>query len=102
MYLMKSLSTADAEPEMKVKSIFCFVIAPEMQRKGIATQLLERVCKDAAEEGFDYAEAYPKREFADVARDFMGPVEMYKRHGFVLYKELDSGEIEFVMRKKLK
>ncbi len=29
---------------LKEKSVFCFVIAPEMKRKGIATLLLERVC----------------------------------------------------------
>ncbi len=99
LYLMKSLCV---ESESKVKSIFCFVIAPEMQRKGIATQLLERVCKDAVDEGFDYVEAYPKREFINVARDFMGPIEMYKEHGFVLHKAFESGEIEVVMRKKIK
>jgi len=29
----------------RVKSIYCFTIAPEMKRKGIATRLLERVCR---------------------------------------------------------
>jgi len=71
-----------------------------MQRKGIATKLLERACMDAASEGFDYMEAYPKKEFVSAARDFMGPVEMYKQCGFTLYKELDNNEI--VMRKELK
>lgn len=99
LYLMKSLCY---ESENKVKSIYCFVIAPEMQRKGIATQLLERVCKDAVDEGFDYVEAYPKREFINVARDFMGPIEMYKDHGFVLHEAFENGEIEVVMRKKIK
>ena len=102
LYLMKSLDADEGKSESKVKSIFCFVIAPEMQRKGVATQLLERVCEDAADEGFDYVEAYPKREFISVSRDFMGPIEMYKKHGFVLHEELKSGEIEVVMRKKLK
>ena len=44
--------------DVKVKSVFCFVIAPEMRRKGVATQLLERVCKDAVDDGFDFVEGY--------------------------------------------
>ena len=51
--------------DIRIKSIFCFVIAPEMQRMGIATQLVERVCKDAAGEGFDYVEAYVNKEFVE-------------------------------------
>lgn len=40
----------------KVKSIFCFTIAPNMKRKGIATKLLERVCSDAKSDGCDCIE----------------------------------------------
>ena len=100
-FLMKEFNTDETAPESKIKSIFCFVIAPEMQRKGIATLLMQRVCYDAVDEGFDYVEAYPKREFTSAARDFMGPVEMYIKHGFVLHEKLEKGEIEVVMRKKL-
>ena len=85
---------------LKVKSIFCYVIAPEMQRKGIATKLLERVCADAQMEGFDIVESYPKKEFVSVARDFMGPSSMYKKMGFTIYKEL--GQDKVIMRKSLK
>lgn len=71
---MQSVESDD--PGLKVKSIFCYVIAPEMQRKGIATKLLERVCMDAQMDGFDVVESYPKKEFVSVARDFMGPSSM--------------------------
>jgi GNAT superfamily N-acetyltransferase len=101
-WFMKSLHNIEDEPGSKVKSIFCFVIAPEMQRKGIASTLLERACKDAADEGFDYVEAYPKKSFTDVSSDFKGPAGMYKKQGFVLHKEFESGNVETVMRKKLK
>ena len=89
----------DPASGLKVKSIYCFTIAPEMKRKGIATQLLERVCRDAAEDGFDFVEAYPNKAFIDVFRDFMGPAEMYEKNGFTAYAE--AGEM-LVMRKKLK
>ncbi len=85
-------------PNIKVKSIFCFVIAPEMKRKGIATLLLERICRDAAEDGFDFVEAYPYREDSYQSSDFGGHVEMYIKNGFKMY--LDT-EWRPVMRKKL-
>lgn len=87
------------EPSLKIKSVFCFVIAPEMQRKGVATKLLEKVCIDAKIDGFDIVESYPKKKFISIARDFMGPSEMYKKLGFTIYKEINDDQI--VMRKQL-
>ena len=83
--------------DVKVKSIFCFVIAPEMQRKGIATQLVERVCNDAAADGFDFVEAYPKVHHT--AHDFVGPLAMYEKCGFTKSVEKEG---RVVVRKKLK
>ncbi len=84
---------------IKVKSIFCFVIAPEMQRKGIATLLLDRICKDAVQDGFDFVEAYPYKESSYQSSDFGGHYEMYKKHGFYVSREAEQG---LVMRKRLK
>lgn len=84
---------------VKVKSIFCFVIAPEMKRKGIATLLLDRVCRDAAQDGFDFAEAYPYRESSYQSSDFGGYFQMYKKSGFYVSSETEKGT---VMRKQLK
>lgn len=95
---MTSVSTADSNPNNRVKSVFCFTIAPDMRRKGIATQLLERVCRDAADDGFDSVEAYPNREFVDVFRDFMGSVDMYSKCGFIMHEETED---RIVMRKRL-
>lgn len=84
---------------IKVKSIFCFMIAPEMKRKGIATLLLERVCKDAIQDGFDVVEAYPYQEFGYQSSDFGGHFEMYRKNGFHVSLETKQGP---VMRKSLK
>lgn len=92
--------TLQDENEKKVKSVFCFMISPEMHRKGIATKLLEQVCIDAVNEGFDYIEAYPQRAFTDVALDYMGPAEMYSKCGFSIVQEL--GDDRVLMRKILK
>jgi GNAT superfamily N-acetyltransferase len=96
---MTSVKTNEPKPDIKVKSIFCFTIAPSMKRKGIATQLLERVCKDAADEGFEFVEAYPNKTFINVFRDFMGPLEIYKKSGFIVHEEMENF---YVMRKYLK
>jgi len=85
--------------DIKVKSIFCFVIAPEMQRKGVATRLVERVCKDAAGDGFDYVEAYADAEFTNTAFEFRGPLAMYEKCGFIRGAEREG---KVVVRKALK
>jgi len=82
----------------KVKSIFCFVIAPEWKRRGIATALLERVCADASREGFAFAEAYPYKEASWPSSDFGGYLEMYRKSGFHVSAESAKG---LVMRKNL-
>ncbi|MCL2087898.1 MAG: GNAT family N-acetyltransferase [Oscillospiraceae bacterium] len=96
-HFMQSVNAVIDPPNSKIKSVFCFVIAPNMQKKGIATMLLERVCADAAKDGFDYVEAYPKKEFISISRDFMGPAAMYKKCGFVEVADCDD---MVVMRKK--
>ncbi|MDW7656724.1 MAG: GNAT family N-acetyltransferase [Bacillota bacterium] len=62
--------------------MLCFMIAPEMHRKGVAARLVERVCRDAADEGFDYVEAYINKEFVEADHDFRGPLAMYQKCGF--------------------
>jgi len=82
--------------DIKVKSIFCFVIAPDMQREGVATRLVERVCIDAAAEGFDFIEAYPNVEYTPL--NHMGPLAMYEKCGFAKSAEQEG---RVVVRKVL-
>jgi GNAT superfamily N-acetyltransferase len=96
---MGSVSTEEFTPATRVKSVFCFAIAPEMRRKGIAKLLLERVCQDAVQDGFDSVEAYPKKVFISDAEDFVGPAEVYRKSGFTVHHETDR---QLVMRKQLK
>jgi len=84
---------------IKVKSIFCFMITPEVQRMGVATKLLERVCQDAAAEGFDFVEAYLDKNITDVAHDWRGPLAMYEKCGFSQHAEREG---RVVVRKALK
>ncbi len=96
---MGYVPTEDVKAGLKVKSIYCFTVAPEMKRKGIATLLLERVCSDALLDGFDVVEAYPNKEARDEDTKNCGPYDIYIKSGFTVYHEAEQG---FVMRKPLK
>lgn len=87
-----------ASPE-KTLAIFCFVISPAYQRKGVATALLERAVSDAKSQGFDCIEAYPNAEFMSVAMDFRGPAAMYEKMGF---EKVSTAGNMAVMRKNMK
>ena len=95
-YLRNFWPIDENRADVKIISIFCFVIAPEMQRRGIASLLVERICDDAAAEGFDFVEAY-----ADINNktDARGPFAMYEKCGFIRSAERDG---RIVMRRALK
>lgn len=89
----------DSAPNDKVKAIYCFVVAPEMKRQGIAKSLLRYACRDAADNGFDYVEAYPEKETANELDQFMGFVALYQDLGFAIHEETER---KYIMRKPLK
>jgi HEPN domain-containing protein/GNAT superfamily N-acetyltransferase len=94
---MGHVPTEESAPGIRVKSVYCFVVAPEMKRKGIATRLLKHICQDAAQDGFDFVEAYPNKGFANDI-DFTGPIDMYIKSGFVILYQDDH---RLVVRKQL-
>jgi GNAT superfamily N-acetyltransferase len=77
----------DVDTSGKVKSIVCYNIAPDMRRKGIATKLLDRVCSDAAWEGYRCVEAYPGKGHAS-QYSYQGSLSTYEKNGFAVYKDL--------------
>jgi GNAT superfamily N-acetyltransferase len=80
----------DSRTSYNVKSVVCFLISPDMRGKGIATQLLNRVCLDAAAQGFSYVEAYPHLNESDTFVNHHGPYSLYHKSGFILYKDLNG------------
>lgn len=82
----------------KVKSVFCFTVAPAMRGRNIATALLEQVIKDAKQDGYDYIESYPNKSESDIYYNFVGPIGLYKKFGFELYGETEN---RIILRKKL-
>ena len=86
------------DDDKKIKCVTCFTIAPEMRRKGISTTLLKKVCEDAAADGYDIVEAYPRKSFPDMNKNYHGPYKLYEKCGFTEHKELEK---EAIFRKYL-
>lgn len=80
----------------KILAIVCYIVAPDMRRKGIAKALLEYACQYAEGNGYDYVEGYPpKGEFA--IKDCGGSASMYISHGFEIIDIPDG----IIARKKI-
>ena len=88
----------DCQRKGEVKSVVCFEICPEYRGKGIATLLLDRVCQDAKEDGYIYAEAYPMKSESMNGLAFTGPKRLYEKAGFVVAAQRDN---MYVIRKQL-
>ena len=80
-----------------VLSIVCYIVAPDMRRKGIAKALLAAACQYAEAMGYDYVEGYPPlEEFSECHCG--GSLSMYVNAGFDII-EIPHGVIA---RKRLK
>lgn len=88
---------SDCQWKRQIKSIVCFEISPEYRGKGIATQLLNRVCADARREGYDFVEAYPTEQ-AQNTLAFTGPIHLYEKLGFTEFSCVGS---IIIMRKSV-
>lgn len=81
----------------KILSIVCFIVDPNMRRKGIAKTLLDYACHYAEENEYDYIEGYPvKGEFT--TNDCGGSALMYIRQGFEII-DIPHG---IIARKKIR
>lgn len=84
--------------EGRIKSVVCFEIAPDYRGRGIAAALMDRVCRDAAADGWDAVEAYPILRQEREALDFTGPLHLYEKAGF---RPVERRGRMLVMRKDL-
>ncbi|MFX1420324.1 MAG: GNAT family N-acetyltransferase [Promethearchaeota archaeon] len=83
----------------KIASLICFVVSPAHRKQGVARQLLNYVCSDFIDKGYDLIEVYPRKgdKLSD-AHSYRGPVSLYTSKGFSIYKEFKD---YYVMRKNL-
>ena len=86
--------------EGKLASIVCFIISHLYRRKGVARKLLQHICMDLKQKGYDCIEAYPRKgnKLSD-AHQYRGPLLLYESEGFRIYKELENF---YIVRKELK
>ncbi|MDL2287126.1 GNAT family N-acetyltransferase [Eubacteriales bacterium OttesenSCG-928-G02] len=89
-YLRTYWPIEEYREDVRVKSVFCFAIASKVQRTGVATQLLKRICEDAAADGYNFVEAYVYKDTSAVPHDFRGPLSMYEKCGFTKTTERDN------------
>lgn len=82
----------------RIRSVVCFEIAPDYRGRGIAAALLDRVCADAAADGYDAVEAYPILRRDREPLDFTGPLRLYEKAGF---RPVERRGRMLVMRKML-
>ncbi|HOP11304.1 MAG TPA: GNAT family N-acetyltransferase [Oscillospiraceae bacterium] len=82
----------------KILSVVCFLVAPNLRGKGIATKLLERACTDAEAAGYDFIEVYPPSGECDQFEAYHGTRPLFEKMGFVVTKNLGKTSI---MRKYL-
>ena len=82
----------------KTVSIVCFEIAPEYRGMGVASALIDRVCKDAKAKGYAAVEGYAQLSDKRDDFDYHGPIHLYQKAGFVEAAR-DNGQV--VMRKLL-
>lgn len=83
---------------VKTISIVCFEIAPNYRGKGIASAFIERVCKDAKQNGYIAVEGYAMISDQRNEFDYQGPVHLYQKAGF---EEVMRENGQVVMRKVL-
>jgi ribosomal protein S18 acetylase RimI-like enzyme len=95
--LLADKDLADGGGE-KVASIVCFVIAPGFRKQGIAGRLLKEACLGFQKDGFDFVEGYPRKGSSTDAQHYHGPLSMYEKAGFTVYKEFPDF---FIVRKRL-
>jgi GNAT superfamily N-acetyltransferase len=80
----------------KEAMILCYVIAPDMRRKGLATMLLGEAVEMMKEKGATTIEAYPMKNPKVMEHNYHGFLEMYLAKGFRIVGE-DEHTVKVVM-----
>lgn len=87
----------DNREKGKIKVLYCIDIAPAYRGKGIANQIMKKVCEDAKAEGYLIVEGFPFKD-TNLPYQYRGPIHLYEKHGF---EKLKEGPWYYIMRKDL-
>jgi ribosomal protein S18 acetylase RimI-like enzyme len=89
----------DAGDTSSLGVIFCFVVAPEQRRRGVARALLDAACESLRAVGMTAAQAKPAQEARGAAANHLGPLALYLGAGFSIVG--DAGDGDVFVRKSL-
>lgn len=87
-------------------AVVCFVVRPDLRRRGVARQLLAAACSRLADLGCDHVDCWPVtkvRKHPTLSRDavdYHGPLQMYLDAGFEVVERDDAHNFTHV-RKRL-
>jgi ribosomal protein S18 acetylase RimI-like enzyme len=77
-------------PEQEgVGSVACFVIAAQYRGHGVASRLLDAAVDRLRQRGLKAVEAYPSRAEDSAQGNYRGPLSMYMRAGFEVFREVE-------------
>ncbi len=92
------LSDVPEDDPDRTGAIFCFIVAAEWRRKGVARGLLDAACEQLRAQGMRAVRARAVRS-SDPARNHFGPLAMYVDAGFEVIRDID--EVGTLVRKPL-
>jgi GNAT superfamily N-acetyltransferase len=81
------LQAADHE---RVGSVACFVIAAPYRGHGVASRLLEAAVDRLRKRGLSAVEGYPAAKEDSAQGNYRGPLSMYLRSGFEVFRETEG------------
>jgi ribosomal protein S18 acetylase RimI-like enzyme len=97
--LYPMLQDEPAPDSERTGTIFCFIVAPALRGRRIASALLDAACAGLAAQGLRFAEARPVKQATTEAGNHLGPLAMYLAVGFSIVREDDEGNV--YVRKRL-
>jgi len=89
LYQHKLFQQFRVEDPERVGSIVCFVIAKPYRGRGIARRLVDTACEVFTRQGLAFAEAYPRKKTESDADKYAGPLNMYLKARFSMFRELE-------------
>jgi GNAT superfamily N-acetyltransferase len=91
--LLRALDTEPIANPEQVGTIVCFLVAPSVRGRGVATALLNAACQHLREQGFISVEANPRPGATGTAQNHFGPLAMYLGAGFTVDRTDSDGSV---------